>query len=132
MDAIDRLAAHLSRREATEPGQQTRLANHLKVSQGLVWQWLNRRCPIAPKHARGIEEYTGNDVSRFEIAPQVFGPRPLGSITDEDHQELLEKISLGPEVALPFIKALSAKYELSLIDQLVERAKLTTPGAEQR
>jgi DNA-binding transcriptional regulator YdaS (Cro superfamily) len=48
MDAIDRLAQFLDQREITEPGQQARLARHLAVSSGLVWQWLNRKRPIAP------------------------------------------------------------------------------------
>ena len=79
MDAIDRLARHLAKREASEPGQQSRLARHLNVSPGLVWQWLNRKRPIAPAHARGIEEYTRDSedaVTRYEIAPEIFGPPP--------------------------------------------------------
>jgi DNA-binding transcriptional regulator YdaS (Cro superfamily) len=78
-DAIDTLAAHLAGRETNEPGQQSRLATHLHVSPGLVWQWLNRKRPIAPAHARGIEEYTGGAVTRYVIAPEVFGPPPVAT-----------------------------------------------------
>jgi DNA-binding transcriptional regulator YdaS (Cro superfamily) len=78
MDAIDLLQAHLCRREEAEPGQQTRLARHLNVTPGLVWQWLNRKRPIAPTHARGIEEYTAGEVTPYMVAPRVFGcPEPL-------------------------------------------------------
>ena len=76
MDAIDLLAQHLAAREAEEPGQQSRLARHLDVSPGLVWQWLNRKRPIAPAHARGVEEYTAGAVTRYVIAEEVFGPPP--------------------------------------------------------
>jgi DNA-binding transcriptional regulator YdaS (Cro superfamily) len=73
MDAIDLLNNHLAKRELTEPGQQTRLAAHLDVTPGMVWQWLNRKRPIAPTHARGIEQYTCGEVPRYMIAPKVFG-----------------------------------------------------------
>lgn len=75
-DAIEPLTAHLAARENVEPGQQSRLAAHLNVSPGLVWQWLNRKRPIAAAHARGIEEYTAGAVTRYMISPEVFGPPP--------------------------------------------------------
>lgn len=73
MDAIDRLRQFLDQRELLEAGQQTRLARHLEVSPGLVWQWLNRIRPIAPVHARGIEQYTEGFVTPSMVAPKVFG-----------------------------------------------------------
>jgi DNA-binding transcriptional regulator YdaS (Cro superfamily) len=78
-DAIDLLNEHLAKREDLQPGQQTRLANHLNVTPGMVWQWLNRKRPIAPTHARGIEEYTFGEVPRYMIAPKVFGIPNEGS-----------------------------------------------------
>jgi DNA-binding transcriptional regulator YdaS (Cro superfamily) len=74
-DAIAALKRHLELREADEPGQQTRLAEFLHVTSPMVWQWLNRTRPIAPKHARGIEAYTKGAVTAVMVAPVVFGFR---------------------------------------------------------
>lgn len=38
---------------------QQQLADKLKVSQGLVWQWLNGETGITPERAKDIEEITG-------------------------------------------------------------------------
>jgi hypothetical protein len=38
---------------------QQGLADKLKVSQGLVWQWLNNVTSITPEKAKEIEEITG-------------------------------------------------------------------------
>jgi DNA-binding transcriptional regulator YdaS (Cro superfamily) len=79
VDAIDLLVKHLEAREGNEPGQQSRLARHLDVSPGLVWQWLNRKRPIAPAHARSIEDYCRGhepEVNRYLLAPEIFGPPP--------------------------------------------------------
>ena len=38
---------------------QQGLADKLKVSQGLVWQWLNGETSITPERAKHIEEITG-------------------------------------------------------------------------
>lgn len=38
---------------------QQQLADKLKVSQGLVWQWLNGETSITPERAKDIEEITG-------------------------------------------------------------------------
>jgi DNA-binding transcriptional regulator YdaS (Cro superfamily) len=79
MDAIDQLKRYIDARELIEPGQQTRLAEHLstrsgrRVSQQQVWQWLHRIRPIPPTHARGIEEWTDGNVTVYVIAPKVFG-----------------------------------------------------------
>jgi DNA-binding transcriptional regulator YdaS (Cro superfamily) len=78
MDAIDQLKRYIEARELIEPGQQTRLAEHLstsdkRVSPAQVWQWLNRIRPIPPTHARGIEEWTDGAVTVHVIAPKVFG-----------------------------------------------------------
>jgi DNA-binding transcriptional regulator YdaS (Cro superfamily) len=74
-DAISALRKYLEARETDEPGQQTRLAEYLHVTPGMVWQWLNRTRPIAPKHARGIEAYTKGAVTAVMVAPVVFGFR---------------------------------------------------------
>jgi transcriptional regulator with XRE-family HTH domain len=38
---------------------QQQFAEKLKVSQGLVWQWLNGETAISPDKARAIEALTG-------------------------------------------------------------------------
>jgi DNA-binding transcriptional regulator YdaS (Cro superfamily) len=80
MDPRDSLRKHLEARErAGEGGQQTRLASYLEVTPAQVWQWLDKRRPIAPRHARKIEAYTRlapqhGVITANEVAPEVFGP----------------------------------------------------------
>jgi transcriptional regulator with XRE-family HTH domain len=38
---------------------QQHLADKLKVSQGLVWQWLNGVTAISPEKAKDLEDITG-------------------------------------------------------------------------
>jgi DNA-binding transcriptional regulator YdaS (Cro superfamily) len=80
MDPRDLLRKHLEARErAGEVGQQSRLASYLEVTPAQVWQWLDKRRPIAARHARKIETYTRlapehGVVTVHEVAPEVFGP----------------------------------------------------------
>jgi DNA-binding transcriptional regulator YdaS (Cro superfamily) len=140
MDSIERLTGHLARREPAEPGQQTRLAAHLGVSQGLVWQWLNRRTPIAAKHGRGIEEYTAGEVTRFMVAPQVFGAPPPEEHAAPSIDELLSHIlrddertavrlalGTGPAAAVKAIEALDVA--VSVREQLLKAANLAIEAA---
>jgi DNA-binding transcriptional regulator YdaS (Cro superfamily) len=131
MTAINDLAAYLSDREKREPGQQTRLAQHLGVSQGLVWQWLNSRTPIAAKHARGIEAYTDGHVTRYDICPEIFGPAPPASetagpnrttsecldelsqlLTEDENRELIAAIARGPDAAAGYLRALEHRPDV--------------------
>jgi hypothetical protein len=51
---------------------QSAFARHLGVSQGLVWQWLHQRRPIAGRHAIPIELYTKGGISRTQIRPDLY------------------------------------------------------------
>jgi DNA-binding transcriptional regulator YdaS (Cro superfamily) len=134
MNAINELATYLSDREKVEPGQQTRLAEHLGVSPGLVWQWLNGRTPIAPKHARGIEAYTHGHVTRYVICPEIFGPAPdippalpvaddarrvtdildevSQFLTDDEREGLYAAIARGQEAADGYLRGLEQRPDL--------------------
>jgi DNA-binding transcriptional regulator YdaS (Cro superfamily) len=59
-------------------GGQTGLARRLKVSQGLVWQWVAGRLPVAAKRCLPIEDATGGKVTRYQLRPDVFGAPPSG------------------------------------------------------
>jgi DNA-binding transcriptional regulator YdaS (Cro superfamily) len=141
VDAIDLLAEHLANREADEPGQQSRLARHLNVSPGLVWQWLNRKRPVAPAHCRGIEEYTRGrepEVTRYQLQPEVFGPPPgvfgemLGELRDvlreEEVATLKVALQRGPEHLYREIEAL--EHSIDVRAQLLAAAQLSQGGAE--
>ncbi len=55
---------------------QTGAAEILGVSQGLVWQWLNGKTRVTAERAIDIEEKSGGVVTRYELRPEIFGPRP--------------------------------------------------------
>ena len=54
-------------------GGQAALALAIGVSPQLVWQWVNGRRPVAPRHCIPIETATG--VTRYELRPDVFGQK---------------------------------------------------------
>ena len=58
-------------------GTQSALANHLGVSPGLVWQWINGRRQVDPRHCLPIETATRGEVTPHELRPDVFGPSPV-------------------------------------------------------
>ena len=51
---------------------QQEFANQLKVSQGLVWQWINGRTRIKAERAKQIEEVTGGAIRRRDLRPDLF------------------------------------------------------------
>ena len=55
---------------------QDQFAKIAGVSQGLVWQWLNRRTTITAERAIDIERKTDGTVTRYDLRPDVFGPPP--------------------------------------------------------
>lgn len=57
-------------------GTQAALATTLKVSAGMVSQWMSGHRPVAANHCLAIERATGGKVTRYELAPDVFGPAP--------------------------------------------------------
>ncbi len=61
---------------------QTAFAGQLRVSQGLVWQWLKGRTPITAERAVQIERATGGLVTRHELRPDIFDP-PAEPVTEE-------------------------------------------------
>lgn len=79
MDAIDLLNDHLKRREALAAGQQSRLARHLDVSPGLIWQWLNRKRPIAPERVIEVASFTEFMITPHQLRPDIY-PNPLDGL----------------------------------------------------
>jgi len=61
-----------------EQNGQTPLANLLGVTQGAVWQWLNGYQRITAERAIEIERVTQGTVTKHELRPDVFGPKPDG------------------------------------------------------
>lgn len=57
-------------------GGQTEVAKLLGVSQGLVWQWLCGRTRVTAERAIEIEKKTGDQVTRHDLRPDIFGPAP--------------------------------------------------------
>lgn len=58
-----------------EAGGQVALANQLGVTQSLVSFWLtSAKRGVAAEYVIAIEKVTG--VSRHDLRPDVFGPRP--------------------------------------------------------
>lgn len=51
---------------------QTKLAEILDVTPGMVWQWLNGHRKVDPKHAIPIEKATGGLVTRSEVRPDIY------------------------------------------------------------
>jgi hypothetical protein len=54
---------------------QKEFGDQIGVSQGLVWQWIEGRTRIDPKHFEKIEEVTDGKVTRQECRPDIFGER---------------------------------------------------------
>ncbi len=57
-------------------GAQVKLANLLKVTPGLVWQWLDGRTRVTAERAKEIYTATNGEVALHELRPDVFDPPP--------------------------------------------------------
>jgi DNA-binding transcriptional regulator YdaS (Cro superfamily) len=68
MSKVSALRAYLKRHGLS----QQEFATQLDVSQGMVWQWLNRRRRVTAERAKQIEQVTGGAVKRTELRPDVF------------------------------------------------------------
>lgn len=67
-------------------GGQSALARAIggKVKQAHVWYWLNEGGAQVPaEHCIAIEEATAGKVSRHELRPDVFGPKPAEAASPE-------------------------------------------------
>ncbi len=53
-------------------GGQTALANLLGVTQGRIWNWLNRDQKVSPEMVIAIETATGGKVSRHDLRPDIY------------------------------------------------------------
>lgn len=51
---------------------QTEFAERCDVSQGMVWQWLNKKRRVAAERVLTVEAATGGKVSRHEIRPDLY------------------------------------------------------------
>ncbi len=74
-------------------GGQTAMAKKLGVSQGLVWQWLNRDDSTPRNHAPAIETLTG--VKCEEICPDVVWQRDEAGLVVGYYKPVVAK----PQVA---------------------------------
>lgn len=64
-------------------GGQSALARAIggPVKQGHVWYWLNERDGQVPaEHCLAIEAATEGRVSRHELRPDVYGPKPRAMV----------------------------------------------------
>jgi DNA-binding transcriptional regulator YdaS (Cro superfamily) len=59
---------------ASVEGGQAFVAREIDVPPALVYQWTRGLRPIAAKHAIALETLTNGEVTRHDIAPDVFGP----------------------------------------------------------
>lgn len=55
-------------------GGQTALAKAIGVRQQDVWNWLNGKYKVAPKHAKRIDIETNGLISAHEFYPDLFDP----------------------------------------------------------
>lgn len=58
--------------EYTKLHGQTELARRLGVSQGMVWQWVSGRRPVAAHRCAAIEAATGGAVRKELLRPDVY------------------------------------------------------------
>lgn len=65
---------------------QQKLADALGITQPMVSQWVTsgrQRRPVSPKMAIRIHEVTDGLVSKYELRPDLFGPKkPVELILD--------------------------------------------------
>lgn len=61
-------------------GGQTATARRLGVSQSLVWQWVEAKRPVAPKHCSALEAETGIRCEHLRD-DVVFTRDETGSVT---------------------------------------------------
>jgi DNA-binding transcriptional regulator YdaS (Cro superfamily) len=67
----ERIRASLRRRNIS----QRELAAQLGVSQGMVWQWLTGRRPLAAHRARSLASALGGDVKAEQMVRRALLPR---------------------------------------------------------
>ena len=53
-------------------GGQTKFAEVIGVSQGLVWQWINGKTRITAERCLEIEQKTAGKLSRRDLRPDLF------------------------------------------------------------
>lgn len=51
---------------------QTEFARRINVSQGMVWQWLNKRRRVSAEQVLSIESATDGKVSRHDLRPDLY------------------------------------------------------------
>ena len=62
------LQEYLSKHELT----QEQFAKQVGVSQGAVWQWIDGRSKVSPRHFNVIEKKTRGEVTREDLRPDLF------------------------------------------------------------
>lgn len=80
-----KLADYLAKHEIT----QAAFAEKLRVSQGLVYQWLAGKRPVAPAHCPEIERLTGGEITRRDLHEKWHLIWP--ELVDSDHPAPEEK-----------------------------------------
>lgn len=57
-------------------GSQAELARRIGKKQAHVWNWLNRDQSVPAEVVLSIERATDGAVTRHELRPDIYGPRP--------------------------------------------------------
>lgn len=70
------------RRAAEIAGGQTALGKLINVSQGLVWHWCAGRLKVPAERCIAVEQATGNQVTRYQLRPDVFGEAPAADLRE--------------------------------------------------
>lgn len=92
------------------------------ATQGLVSQWENGTTAIKAERAIQIDLATGGAVSRFELLPAVFGPKPVQDVPRAVSNQLVDSRMSK--------RALRARLGLSTDKQLAKVLQLPTEQVE--
>ena len=55
---------------------QEEFARRLRVSPGLVWQWIDGRTRVTPERAKQIERKTEGAIKRHDLRPDIWEREP--------------------------------------------------------
>lgn len=72
------------RRAVAAVTTQSALAREINVAQAVVWQWVRGVRPVPARHCIAIETATRGAVTRYDLRPDVFGPRAPNAVSPSD------------------------------------------------
>jgi DNA-binding transcriptional regulator YdaS (Cro superfamily) len=79
---------------------QIALANHLGVSQGRVWQWLNGE-KVTPKYCPEIEKWSNREVTCEELNDSVNWKYVRESAQSIADSEVIERVKASDDTQPP-------------------------------